>query len=121
MKPEKSIKIKSRINSFRYAFQGLRHLVGKEPNMLIHFVAAILVVIAGFVRNLNGMQWVAVLIAISLVMISEMFNTCIETLCDLYSKNEYHPAIKIIKDISAGGVLIAAIVSVIIGIIVFTS
>jgi len=86
--------------------------------MQIHAVVAIVVIIAGIVRHLSGIQWVAITIAIGLVLICEAFNTSIEMLCDLYTK-EYNPTIKMIKDISAAGVLIASLVSVVIGIFVF--
>lgn len=86
--------------------------------MQIHLAIAIIVIIAGFVRHISGMQWIAITIAIGAVLACEAFNTAIEMLCDLYSK-EYNQSIKIIKDIAAAAVLIASIASVVIGIIVF--
>jgi diacylglycerol kinase len=46
-------------------------------------------------------------------------NTSIEKLCDYSCENKFHPAIKVIKDVSAAAVLIAAFVSVAIAVIVF--
>jgi diacylglycerol kinase len=119
MKPEKSGALKSRIASFGFAFSGLAAIFRQEPNARIHAVATILVVIAGFIRHLNPGQWTALCVAIVLVWVSEIFNTCIEMLCDLYCNNQYNTKVKIIKDMAAGAVLLAAIASVTIGVIVF--
>lgn len=114
----KSISISSRIKSITYALRGLKHLLNTEPNMLLHLLAAIAVIIAGFITGLDRGEWIAVSIAIGLVWMAEGFNTCIELLCDLYTR-EHNRTIGIIKDISAAAVLISAITAAVIGIIVF--
>lgn len=121
MKPEKSFSPASRLKSFNYALQGLSYLIHKEPNMLIHFAMATVVIASGFIKQLSGLQWVAIIFAIALVIVAEIFNTCIEKLCDVYCGNKYESTVKIIKDISAAAVLIAALASILTGIIVFTS
>ena len=77
------------------------------------------VIIAGIVRDLSRWEWLGIVFAISLVWISEAVNTAIEMLCNIVCNNEYHPGVKIIKDISAGAVLLAAITSVVTALIVF--
>jgi diacylglycerol kinase (ATP) len=114
----KSNSIGSRIKSVAYALQGLRHLLRSEPNMLIHLLATIAVIIAGIVCELGRGEWIAIAIAVGMVWTAEAFNTCIEMLCDLYTK-EQNKTIGIIKDISAGAVLVAAITAATIGVIVF--
>ena len=110
--------LSSRGKSFVHAFHGLWELF-REPNARLHGVAAIIVIIAGAVRHITCMQWVAIILAIGLVLVTEALNTCVEKLCDFDCDGKRHPAIKIIKDISAAAVLIAAMISVTIGIIVF--
>ena len=82
-------------------------------------LVTIFVIIAGCVKHLTPLQWLAIVFAIGLVWITEALNTCIEKLCDFACDNEIYPAIKIIKDIAASAVLIAAMVSIVTGIIVF--
>ena len=53
-----------------------------------------------------------------LVLSLELMNTAIEKICDLISK-DIHPVIKVVKDISAAAVLIAAIGSLFTGAIIF--
>ena len=110
---------RSRKNSIGYAISGLRWLFLGEPNTRLHAAASILAVALGVVRHIGQMQWAALVFAIGLVWITEAINTCIEKLCDFSCDNRIHPAIKVIKDVSAGAVLMAAIVSIAIGVIIF--
>ena len=118
MNTNKNLSILSRANSFRFALNGLAALM-KEPNAKLHLVAAIVVVTAGFVQHISHRQWIAISFAIGLVWITEALNTCLEKLCDFACKGELHPAIKTIKDIAAGAVLIASITSIVIACIIF--
>ncbi len=119
MNSQKNMTIKSRGKSFSYAFNGLLQLFRLEPNAKLHTLATIAVTVAGFVRHIGHWQWVALVIAMGLVWITEAINTCVEKLCDFCCDNRFHPSIKVIKDISAAAVLISAIVSAAVGIIVF--
>jgi len=105
--------------SFKNAANGFRRAFTEERNMKIHLVAAILVIIFGFLFKLDTPRWLAVVFAIGLVFVSELFNTAIELLTDMVT-TEYSQQAKNVKDISAAAVLVSAVISVIIGIIVFT-
>jgi len=114
----KPFSIKDRIKSFGYALEGLKSFFKTQHNAWIHVVAAVVVITAGILFHLSLKEWIALSFAIALVFISELFNTAIEFLCDKVS-TEIDPKIKLVKDISAAAVLIAAIVAVVIGAIVF--
>ena len=114
----KPFSISERIKSFGYALQGLKNFFKTQHNAWIHVVATIVVIVAGFLFKVSVKEWSALRFAIALVFISELFNTAIEFLCDKVSP-ELDPKIKLVKDISAAAVLIAAIVSVVIGALVF--
>jgi diacylglycerol kinase len=118
MEPKK-LSVRSRKHSFAYAITGLRLLFREEPNAKLHALATLIAVAAGFVRHISQMQWLALVIVIGLVWITEALNTCIERLCDYACEGKTDPLIKVIKDISAGAVLIAAIVSVVTAFIIF--
>lgn len=117
MSTQKPRGVKSRVMSIRYALRGLKRLVTQEPNILIHLAATIGVITISYLKGLTKWEWLAIIFAVGIVWVAEAFNTCIELLCDLYSK-EYNRTIEIIKDISAAAVLIAAFTSVVIGILV---
>jgi len=110
--------IRSRWKSFGFAITGLATLIRSERNMWIHLAATVIVVVAGLWQKLESDRWIMLCIAIGLVWIGEAFNTAIEKLCNVVSK-ETHPVIKQVKDISAAAVLISAIVAVAIGAFVF--
>lgn len=116
---KKQMNVHSRARSFSFAINGIWLMFKNEPNVWIHAIATIAVIILGFVRHISPAQWGLIAIAVSLVWITEAINTCIEKLCDFCCDNKWHPAIKTIKDISAAAVLIAAITSVIIALTVF--
>ncbi len=118
MSNNKPFRIEDRIKSFRFAFQGIITFLKTEHNAWIHIVAAFVVIIAGFILKINNTEWCWLTFSIALVFIAEMFNTAIELLTDLASP-DFHPLAKKVKDVAAGGVLIAAIAAVVIGSIIF--
>jgi diacylglycerol kinase (ATP) len=109
---------RKRMNSFQYALSGWRLLFKSEHNSWLHFAATIIVIISAFLFRVTANEAGLLTVAIGIVWIAELFNTCIEKMMDFISK-EVHPAIKLIKDVSAGAVLMAALTSVIIGCFVF--
>lgn len=110
--------LKQRIKSFSYAFQGLKTFFQTQHNTWIHILATIVVVLLGNIVKLTYTEWCWIIIAIALVFITEMLNTAIEFLTDLVSPN-FHPLAKKTKDVAAGAVLVAAIIAVILGLMVF--
>jgi diacylglycerol kinase len=94
-------------------------MLRSEPNARLHAIATVLIIVAGLLMHISPMQWIALTFSIGLVWITEAINTGIELLCDFSCDNRFHPAIKIIKDVSAAAVMIAAIVSIVTGTIVF--
>jgi diacylglycerol kinase len=110
--------IKDRGRSFIPAWNGLRLLATTEANFCAHLVAVVVVIIAGCFAGLSPTKWAILAGCMALVLATEALNTAIEKLCDLVHPGQ-HPQIKQIKDISAAAVLIAAIASVITGVLVF--
>jgi len=115
---ETKFSIKNRIKSFDYAFQGLLYYIKTQHNAWIHLLAAIIVIILGFIYKLNVTEWCFIIFAIGLVFSFEIINTALEYVSDLVSP-EKNLKVKRIKDLAAGGVLISAITAAIIGLIIF--
>jgi len=107
-----------RIRSFGYAGSGIRAVFGSEVNMKIHLAVVLLVLVGGFVFQISITEWMVCLLCFGLVLGAEMMNTAIETVVDLVSP-EQHPLAGRAKDIAAGAVLICAIVSVVLGMLIF--
>ena len=109
---------RQRLQSFRHAFSGIFYLLGREPNYIIHTIAAILVIAAGFVFSVTRAEWIILVLTIGIVMATEALNTSIEKICDRFL-TEKDDQVKIIKDAAAAAVLIVSICAAIVGVIVF--
>jgi len=103
--------------SFRFAFSGLWYALRTQRNTRIHLTITAAVVVLGLCLELSYVQWAVVTLTIGFVLVSEMLNTVAETLVDLISPG-FHPLAKIVKDVTAGAVLLAAIVSIVVGLLV---
>jgi len=108
----------SRIQSFKYAFEGLWTIFKEEANFRIHICVGIIVIIAGFFYKIPRTDWLAIVICIVSVLIAEIFNTCIENVLDMLT-TEYNPRVKKVKDMAAAAVLLVTILSVAVGILIF--
>lgn len=119
-KVKKKLKIDNKrlINSFGYAFEGIKQAYLGEQNMRIHFFMASLVIIFGFFLKISYMEWLVCLLLIGLVIMAEFINTAVEYVVDLASP-KVHPLAKAAKDTASAGVLMMAIISAVIGIIIF--
>lgn len=100
------------------AYQGVWDAISGERNLKIDLVVAVCVVLLGFLFRLPSDCWLAIVICIGLVVSLETANTAIEAVVDMVSP-EYHVLAKKAKDCAAGSVLIAAITSVVVGLIIF--
>lgn len=108
----------SLINSFKYAIEGIIANLKTERNLKIHFIVTILVIVLGVIFKINLYEWVICIFLFGLVISLELINTSFEKLVDLYT-NEISEKAKFIKDTAASAVFIVAIISVIIGLIIF--
>jgi len=114
----KDFSFKARIRSFRDAFHGIRTLLIYEHNARIHLIILIVIIAAGLFFRISGSGWMAILFVAGLVFVSECFNTAIEYLSDQIT-DEQNENIRKAKDVAAAGVLLAAVISVITGLIIF--
>jgi undecaprenol kinase len=106
------------VATFKFALEGIKVSFLQERNMRIHTCLSLLVILVGWILSLSISEWLFVLLAIGGMLALEMTNSAIERVVDLVT-DQYHPLAKQAKDIAAGAVLIYAILSVIIGLIIF--
>ena len=109
-------------DSLRHAIDGIMTLLKEERNMRIHFVMTILVVTCAVLFGLSRTETAIVVSLCGAVICAELINTAIENAVNYTAKNSENPIddnAKIAKDSAAGGVLVLAIGSAIIGLIIF--
>lgn len=107
----------SRAAAFRYAFHGWFYVLRTQRNAWIHTVVAIAVLIVGIWLTLPARDWAVLVLTVAMVFAAEFMNTAIEAVVDLASP-EIHPLAKIGKDVGAAAVLVAAIASVLVGLLI---
>lgn len=105
-------------DSFNYAIEGFMYVLKTQRNMRLHFLIAVVIILLGIYFNFSKTELIILFLTISMVFLTEMFNTGVELIIDLIT-DEFHPLARIIKDISAGAVLVAAINAVFVGYILF--
>lgn len=119
LKGNKKILDKKRLtNSFKYALTGVATAYKTEQNLRIHTVMAILVIISGLFFKISNLEWFVCLILIGLVLMAEFFNTALENIVDMIT-TDINPYAKNAKDMASSGVLAMAIISAIVGLIIF--
>lgn len=110
--------IRKCLTSFSYAKKGIIHVVKNENNFNYHIIATFIVLVTGYFLKLTSTEWIILVVLIGNVYVAEVFNTAIEKIVDFISPQKSTKA-GLIKDIAAGGVLVASAVSAIAGTILF--
>ena len=110
--------MKSRLKSIQIACEGFVSFFQQEPNAKIHLTATIVVTVLSLLFHLSRFEILLIVFVIGLVWMAELFNTAIERIMDFISA-ERHPAVKLIKDISAAAVLVTVLVALAAGSIIF--
>ncbi|MBG0771713.1 MAG: diacylglycerol kinase family protein [Anaerolineaceae bacterium] len=108
---------RSRLRSIRHALGGWWYVIRTQQNAWIHALATVLVIIVGIWLEVETRDWALLVLAIAMVWTAEFLNTALEVVVDLASP-DLHPLAKVGKDVGAASVLIAALSSIIIGVLV---
>ena len=103
--------------SFGFSLKGIKISL-LQRNFKIQLFMAFLAIVLGFVFKITSTEWCIILPCCGLVLSLEMLNTAIEHLVDLVSP-DFNEKAGLIKDVSAGAVLVAAILSAITGIVIY--
>jgi diacylglycerol kinase (ATP) len=99
--------VRSRLQSFRYAFAGLAHVLRTQRNAWIHAMVSTLVFLVGLWLQLSRQEWAIIILTITMVWLAEFINTSLEAVVDLASPQQ-HQLARVSKDVGAAAVLIAA-------------
>jgi len=104
--------------SFKYAINGIKTAIKKEPNFRTHLTVALATLITAYIVGFTTPEWLLLAFTISLVFILELINTALESIVDLVSP-EISAKARVAKDVSAAAVLLSAILAVIVGAVLF--
>ena len=110
--------IRNRIKSVGFALRGALLLIRTEASIQVQVFIAIVMTAAGFYFDISNTEWIVQILTIALIMGTEGLNTAIEKVAD-YIQPEFDKKIGIIKDVSAGAVMLVSIAATIIGFIIY--
>ena len=106
-------------NTFKNARKGFNLAVRSEVNIRVHVAVAALVIFLAIWLKFSAVEFCCLFFAIAQVICCEMLNTAIEFALDSIYHNRYSRMVGIAKDISAGAVMFATVISIIVGVILF--
>ena len=109
---------KNFIEARENAFSGIAHGFKTQRNLKIQLVAGIIVIILGIVLKISNAEWAILMLAVFLVLGTEMMNTAVEAVVDLCTE-EYHEKAKIAKDVAAGAVVLTSVNAVVVSYFLF--
>lgn len=112
-------KLRRHTISFTSAWRGLTWAVKTQPNFLIHLLVATLALLLSWYLRISWLEWILILLAIFIVLITELVNTALESTTDLLAEGHWSYCAMVAKDVSAASVLAAAFLSLLIGGAVF--
>ena len=118
MEEKEKFSLKKRVKSFTYAFSGIIKSIKNEHNIRIHILLLIVAIIIAMMLKINYLEWCLLFIVIAMVITAELFNSAIEKLSDIVNP-DWNKKVMLLKDYSAGAVLVTAIVSLIVGCLIF--
>lgn len=116
--PHKKFSVYKRLQSFKFALNGLKILINEEHNAGVQFFIAFLAIVLGFWFDISIFEWIAIIITIGFVIVLEIVNSTFERVANFICPQQ-NQKIKEIKDLSAAGVLLAAISAMVVGAIIF--
>ncbi len=114
----KSHNPKKHVKSFFYASRGLSHVFLNEANFRVHVVATLLVSTLAYLLKFSAFEWILLSFTVGFVLILEIVNSLVEEMVD-HLVQEHSESARIVKDLGAAAVLLAALLSVFVGALLF--
>ncbi len=108
-------------NTFKNARKGMRLVLKSEVNIRVHFCIAMAVLALAIVLDFSIERMCILLLTIAFVIVTEMLNSAVEFSLDAVFHNRYSKLVGMAKDISAGAVMFASVVAIVIGVLLFGS
>ena len=109
---------RSLVDSFNCAIEGFIYVIKTQRHMRVHIFIGAFFILLGVFLNFTKVELLLLCISIAFVWLTEMINTAVEMTMDLVVK-EFHPVARIIKDITAGAVLVSSLNAIIVGYLLF--
>lgn len=100
------------------SLEGISSYAKDGKSFIIYVFCSLIEIIAGFLFNVNGLEWILIISMLGIILAIELLNTAVEATCDAITK-EFNPYIKVAKDCGSAATFVIFIVTVILNIIIF--
>lgn len=100
------------------SLDGISSYAKDGKSFIIYVFCSLIEIIAGFIFNVNGLEWILIISMLGIILAIELLNTAVEATCDAITK-EFNPYIKVAKDCGSAATFVIFIVTVILNIIIF--
>ena len=108
-------------NTFKNARKGMRLVLKSEVNIRVHFCIEMAALALAFLLDFSLARMCILLLTIGFVIVTEMINSAVEFSLDAVFHNRYSRLVGMAKDISAGAVMFASVIAIVIGVLLFGS
>lgn len=105
------------LGRFKYAWQGIRNGLLTDKSILFQLIGGVLAFLAAYLLRCSVWEWLWILLCVTLVIVAETFNSCIERCVD-YISLERDPRAGLIKDMAAAAVMIVCVFALISAIVI---
>ena len=112
------IKPKRLVKSFKYAIRGFLKILHEEQNLKVQTISGLTVIILAFYYKIERIEWCILIFTIGLVILMEVEHSAVDRISDVL-KPRIHDYVMEIKDIMAAAVMLASIIAVAEGLIIF--
>jgi diacylglycerol kinase (ATP) len=112
------MKSRTLLDSFRFALDGMVHVIRTHRHMRYHLVITMAVLALSVLLRVTKVEVIALTIVIGLVLLAELFNSAIEVTVDLVT-DSYHPLAKVAKDVAGAAMLVATLTAATVGALIF--
>ncbi|AGB05261.1 diacylglycerol kinase [Aciduliprofundum sp. MAR08-339] len=107
------------LRALHHALDGIGFAFTSERSLRIQFGIFLIVLVFGLYFQISADEFALIIGISALVFGLELINTAIEKSMDILSNGRYDERIRVVKDVSAGAVLVAAAFAVSIGVLIF--
>ena len=104
--------LKQKLDITWSSVSALARTLREEFSFKVQVCATVVALLLAFYFDVSPVEWLFVIVLISIVLIVEVLNTALEELCD-YVNPDHDPRIGKIKDLGSGAAVIASIVAII--------
>lgn len=105
-------------SSVKNCIDGLKFVNINEDNFKREVFIGIITLILSYILKVNRIEFIIIVVMISLVLVTEIINTATERLVDLVSPG-YNKIAGEVKDIMAFAVLLMCFFSLVVGMVIF--